>query len=170
MIRSSARDQTTRGPPVKTGVRVVRDRESVTIGGTTFTAQYTPGHTAGATSWTWKSCEGSRCLDVVYVDSLTAVSKEGYRFTGTNGQPGIVDTFRASIGRVRQLPCDVALSTHPGSTGMDDKLKARAERSLEPGAAGDPFVDAAACAALADRAEKALDDRVRQETGAKARK
>ena len=156
-------------PAVKTGVRVMRDRESVTLGGTTFTAHYTPGHTPGATSWTWKSCEGDRCLDTVYVDSLTAISKDGYRFTGGNGVPGIVDGFRASIGRVRQLPCDIVLSTHPGSTGMDEKLEVRARKHLSPGANGDPFVDNRGCAALADRAEKALDERVRQEGAAGAR-
>jgi len=56
----------------------------------------------------------------------------------------------------------VLISTHPSATGMDDKLKKRG--GMAPGAAGDPFVDADSCRALADRSMKALDQRVAQET------
>jgi metallo-beta-lactamase class B len=116
-----------------------------------------------ATTWTWSSCEGGRCLDMVYVDSLTAVSNDTYRFTGGDGRPGIVDTFRKSLRKVKALPCDVVISTHPSATGMDDKVARRATLALAPGAAGDPFVDPGACRALAAGALKALDARVAQE-------
>jgi metallo-beta-lactamase class B len=149
-------------PGFTEGVRVVKDGETVRLGATTITAHYTPGHTPGATTWTWQSCEGSRCLNMVYVDSLTAVSNDGYRFTGGNGSPGIVDSFRGTLRKVAALPCDVLISTHPSATGMDDKLKKRG--GMAPGAAGDPFVDADSCRALADRSMKALDQRVAQET------
>ena len=133
---------------------------SMEIGGTTITAHYTPGHTPGATTWTWQSCEGDRCLNMVYVDSLTAVSKDGYRFTDA---PGAVETFRESLRTVSALPCDIVISTHPMATGMDEKLAARGDQSLAPGAPGDPFVDAGACQALADLSTTMLDDRVRTE-------
>lgn len=149
-----------RFPPVTGGVRVLRDGETLQLGDTVITAQYTPGHTPGATSWTWRSCENRRCLDMVYADSLTAVSHDGYRFTEV---PGAVDTFRATLRKVSALPCDVVISTHPGATGMDEKLAARAKGGFAPGAAGDPFVDAHACAALAERSMKALDARVAKE-------
>jgi metallo-beta-lactamase class B len=151
-------------PALTAGVRVMRDAETLSLGSTHVTARYTPGHTPGATTWTWRSCEGERCLDVVYADSLTAVSKEGYRFTGGPGTPAIVDTFRQSIRVVRDLPCDVLLSTHPSATGMDEKVAARLSRGLAPGAPGDPLVDAAACAELADRSMRALDERVALES------
>jgi metallo-beta-lactamase class B len=148
-------------PAVSDGVRVVRDGETIRIGGTTITAHDTPGHTPGATTWTWQSCEGARCLNVVYVDSLTAVSKDGYRYSAI---AGLVDTFRATLGRVSTLPCDVLISTHPSATGMDDKLAARVSGRLAPGDSGDPFVDPTACAALADRSMRALDERLAIET------
>jgi len=68
-------------PPV-TGVRVVADGETLRVGDVAITAHYTPGHTPGATTWTWRSCEGQHCLDIVYADSLNAVSAPGFRFTG----------------------------------------------------------------------------------------
>lgn len=152
-------------PAITDDVRVMRDGETIAIGGVTITAQYTPGHTPGATSWTWSACEGDRCLNMVYVDSLTPVSKEGYRYTGGGGTPGIVDVFRATLDKVRALPCDVLISTHPSATGMDEKLAARLTGRHAPGTAGDPFVDPSACAALADRSLKMLDARIASERG-----
>jgi metallo-beta-lactamase class B len=150
-------------PAVTDGVRVVEDGEAVRLGSTAITAHSTPGHTPGATTWTWQSCEGTRCLNMVYVDSLTAVSKDGYRFTGSNGAPGIVGTFRDTLRKVSALPCDVLISTHPSATGMDEKLQARHQNSLAPGAAGDPFVDAGGCRSLAERSMTALEARVQAE-------
>jgi metallo-beta-lactamase class B len=148
-------------PAVTDGVRVMKDGETIALGGTTITARYTPGHTPGATTWTWRSCEGARCLNMVYVDSLTAVSNDGYRYTAT---PGLVDGFRATLRKVAALPCDVVVSTHPSATGMEDKVARRTKAGLAPGATGDPFVDPAACKTLAEVSMKALGARVRQET------
>ena len=150
-------------PAFTEGVRAMKDGETVHVGSTTITAHYTPGHTPGATTWTWQSCEGARCLNMVYVDSLTAVSNGTYRFTGGGGAPGIVASFRASLRKVAALPCDVLLSTHPSATSMDDKVARRATAGVAPGATGDPFVAAGACTALADRSMKALDERVASE-------
>jgi len=146
--------------PAVADARVMTDGETLQLGGTTITAHYTPGHTPGATTWTWQSCEGDRCLNMVYVDSLTAVSKDGYRYTD---HPGLVESYRATMAKVAALPCDVLISTHPSATGMDEKLAKRSAGNLAPGAAGDPFVDAGACKALAALSLKNLEARVRQE-------
>jgi metallo-beta-lactamase class B len=153
-------------PALTEGVRVMKDGEAVEVGDTTITTVYTPGHTPGATTWTWRSCEGDRCLNMVYVDSLTAMSKDGYRFTGGNGAPGIVDTFRATLERVGQLPCDVLISTHPSATGMDARVAAREKAGLAPGAPGDLFVNAGSCRALAAQSMKALEERIQAEAHA----
>jgi metallo-beta-lactamase class B len=149
-------------PAITSGIRAMNDGETVTLGGTTITAHHTPGHTPGATTWTWQSCEGARCLNMVYVDSLTAVSRDGYRFTD---HPDLIAGFRATFAKVSALPCDVVISTHPSATGMDDKAAARAKAGLAPGAPGDPFVDSGACTALAAVSARNLDARVATETG-----
>ncbi len=150
-------------PAFTDGVRVVADGERITLGKTTITAHYTPGHTPGATTWTWQSCEGARCLNMVYVDSLTAVANDTFRYTGGNGRPSIVDSFRASIRKVETLPCDVLISTHPSATGMDEKVAKRAKAGVAVGAAGDPFIDANSCKSLAAVSMKGLDARVARE-------
>jgi len=80
-------------------VEAIADRTTLRIGPLAITAHFTPGHTPGATTWVWRSCEGRRCVDVVYADSLTPVSDDGFKFTGDATRPASVDAFRTSWPR-----------------------------------------------------------------------
>jgi metallo-beta-lactamase class B len=104
-------------PPVKR-VREIKDRETLRVGPLAITAHFTPGHTPGGTSWSWKACEGSNCLDLVYADSLNAVSAPGFRFDDA----GRAATFERSIARLESLPCDILLAAHPYAVDMDARL------------------------------------------------
>ena len=150
-------------PPVK-NVRSVGERERVSLGGVSLTAHLTPGHTPGSTTWSWRSCEAKRCLDIVYADSLTAVSADGFRFTGGDGGPGIADSFRRSIEKVRALPCDIIVSTHPSATNLDARLKRRAG-----GETPDPLIDPRGCRGYAERALERLEARIAEEKGLQRR-
>jgi metallo-beta-lactamase class B len=141
-----------------TNVRIVKDGEVVRVGDLAVTAHLTPGHTPGSTTWTWRSCEGPRCLDMVYADSLTAISDPGFRFTGDAKRPSIVERFRRTIATVEQLPCDVVLSTHPSATGVHAKF---ARYKAHPNV--NPFIDANGCRDYAAAARKRLDARVAEE-------
>jgi metallo-beta-lactamase class B len=148
-------------PPVRE-VRRVEDGGSLRVGSVTITAHLTPGHTAGSTTWTWRSCEADRCLDVVYADSLTAVSAPPYRFSGGPGGPGPESILRRSIATVAALPCDILLTVHPGFADLHRKLDAR----RSGGTSGrNPFVDPEACRAYAADATMRLDRRLADETG-----
>src|SRR5262249_52001989 len=96
--------------PAVARVRVAADGETLRVGDLALTAHHTQGHTPGSTTWTWRSCEGTHCLDLVYADSLNAVSSPGFRFTD---HPELIEQFRRSIAKVKSLPCDVLLSVHP---------------------------------------------------------
>ena len=141
--------------PAVTTVRAVADRETLRVKELAITAHHTPGHTPGSTSWTWRSCEGARCLNVVYADSLNSVSSPEFRFSA---RPGVVERFRQSISKVRALPCDILLSVHPEFTNTFEKLKRRRDN-----ATAEPFVDNTACRVYADDASKSLDRRLRTE-------
>ena len=149
-------------PPVA-NVHGVADGDVLRVGNVTVTAHATPGHTPGGTTWTWRSCEGARCLDVVYADSVSAVSAPGFRFTGDATHSSIVDSFRRSITRIAELPCDIMIGAHPFVGDLDGKLKRSAEQPGGP----NPFIDAGACRALAAGAMKGLDDRIAEESGKK---
>ena len=132
--------------PAVAHVETVEDGRTVTLGEVTVTAHRTPGHTPGGTSWSWKSCEAGKCRDLVYADSLTAFSTApGYRYAP------MAETFRASIAKMRALPCDILVTTHPGVS--DFWKKAAAGRLVDPNA----------CRALADGAEAALERRLAEE-------
>jgi metallo-beta-lactamase class B len=139
-------------------VKRASDGDVLRVGTLAVTAHFTPGHTPGGVTWTWTSCESARCLDVVYADSLNAVSGDAYRFTGDAARPSIEAAFRHSIDVVEHLPCDVLLSVHP-----------EASRTFERQARGgtDAFVDASACRVYAAQARATLDRRVAEETRAK---
>jgi metallo-beta-lactamase class B len=142
-------------PPVK-NVKVIKDGEVLRVGNVAITAVFTPGHTPGSTTWTWQSCESAKCLNMVYADSVSAVAAPGFKFTDS---PERVNSFRRSISRLGELPCDIVVSTHPQATRLDAKLKMRAARN---GAGPDPLVDQG-CKALAATALKGLDARIAEE-------
>jgi metallo-beta-lactamase class B len=147
--------------PRLANVRVVADGETVSVGPLRLTAHLTPGHTPGGTTWTWRSCEKGKCADVVYAESLTAVSSDGFHFTGDAKHPDISASFLASVDKVRKLPCDIVISTHPAFTGTFDKLAARTPDN-------NPFLSPGGCRAYADVAEKGLLKRFDSERREKA--
>ena len=139
------------GFPAIRNVVAVGDRETLSIGGVDVTAVYTPGHTPGSTSWTWKSCALGTCYDVVYADSLTAVSADGYRFSDGPAANQLIE----SAGTISDLDCDILLTPHPFFFGMQDKLERRG--------AGNPFVNNVACMIFAESALDWLQQRLQAE-------
>lgn len=139
-------------------VRAVDDGTVMRVGDIAVTVHHTPGHTPGGTTTSWKACEGSRCLDVVYADSLTAVSADGFKFSGDPSTPSRVAQFRATIDKVAALPCDIVIAAHPGFTDIDGKLARRAT-----GASADPFIDPDGCKAYAAAARARLEARLADE-------
>jgi len=135
--------------PQATVAGTLADGELVRLGATAITAIATPGHTAGAMSWTWRACDGADCKQIVYLDSLSAVSAEGYRFTD---HPALTATFRASYDKVAALPCDIALTPHPTSSAMPQRI-------ASPGG----LVDPAGCRSYAQTMRERLDARLATE-------
>src|SRR5262249_14295085 len=94
-------------------VGTIKDGETRQEGTLTITAHLTPGHTPGGTSWTWRSCENSRCLNLVYSDSLTAVSADNFFFTHSNVYPNAIADFERSFTFLDKTPCDILITPHP---------------------------------------------------------
>lgn len=137
--------------PAISNVTAVGDGEFVSVGSVNVRANYTPGHTLGSVTWTWESCALNTCLDVVYADSLTAVSAQGFSF----GASGAATHMVESAGKIADLDCDILLSPHPFFFGMYDKLERRDE--------GNPFVNSLACTFYAESALDWLEQRLQSE-------
>lgn len=138
--------------PAVSNAEIIEDGSSVTLGDTALTAVYTPGHTPGGVSWTWISCDGADCRQVVYADSLNAVAADAYRYSG-----GAADRLRASAAALARLDCDILLSPHPFLFRMHEKLEDDA----------DAFIDGGECADYAASALKNLRQRLAREADAK---
>ena len=135
-------------PPARVD-RVLRDGEEVRLGNLMLKAIATPGHTDGALTWQWVSCDGGVCRRIVYADSLTAASSANYRFTD---HPAVVAAFRASIAKVAALDCDILLTPHPSASQMITRL-----------GFGRPLLDTNGCRAYAAQLTKQLDERLAKE-------
>jgi metallo-beta-lactamase class B len=103
--------------------RIVQDGEMVRLGNLALVAIATPGHTPGAVSWHWGSCDGGVCRRIVYADSLSPVSRDDYRFSD---HPAYVEAYRAGLSKLAATECDILLTPHPSASGMIDRMAGRA--------------------------------------------
>ena len=145
-------------PPIERlqRVDVVREGEVVKVGSLLARPHMTPGHTPGGTTWTWKSCEGDRCLDIVYADSVTPVSADGFKYTSSPLSKAFEHTFVA----LETMRCDILLTPHPAFSRVFERLASR------EGGNADAFIDPGACRSYAATARTNLARRLAQEKGA----
>jgi len=143
--------------PIK-NVHDVSNSETLQVGAIAITAHLTPGHTPGGTSWTWRSCEGNFCRDIVYADSLTPVSAGGFRFTSSREYPHALDDFEKSFVFLENTPCDVLITPHPEASDLWDHLAAWEKRGTP-----DPVATPGACRELAEHGRERLHQRIAEE-------
>jgi metallo-beta-lactamase class B len=141
-------------------VKILREGETVHIGPLALTSHSTPGHTPGGTSWTWTSCEGNRCYNMVYADSVSAISADNYKFTRNATNPHAVQDFEKSFAFLESVPCDVLITAHPEAADLWEKMEKR-----KSGITPDPLVDTGQCRELAQYAKRQLDLRIAKENG-----
>ena len=133
-----------------TADRILRDGDTVQLGGVTMTARLTPGHTPGCTTWTMKVREGSKTYDVVFYGSTTI---PGFKLVGNANYPNIVDDFERSFRLLKALPCDVFLAPHGSFFSLEEKIKRLAQDpSRVP--SQNPFIDGAGYRRNVERTEK----------------
>lgn len=130
--------------------KIIDNGAELRIGKQAITVIATPGHTPGGTSYTWKSCDGETCRQIVYADSLNAVSADDYRFSD---HPVYVATLRSSMARIESIQnCDIMISPHPLQSNVFARLAGEA-----------PLVDPQGCRSYVAAARKRLDDRLAKE-------
>jgi metallo-beta-lactamase class B len=143
--------------PTVPHVETLADGETVRIGSLALTAHFTPGHTPGGTSWTWTACEKENCKAIVYADSLTPVSAEGFRFSDGKTYPNARRDFEKSFTVLESLPCEILLTPHPELSDLWGRLERREKGNALA------MVDAAACTRLVEGARASLARRLAKE-------
>jgi metallo-beta-lactamase class B len=124
--------------------RVIKDGETVTLGGTTLTAHLTPGHTRGCTTWTMKVADGGRMYDLAIA---CGGLQEDARLVNNKNYPEIADDFAKSIQVYKKLPVDVFLASHSWFYDPAGKYK-------RMGGAANPYIDPAGFKAWVANMEK----------------
>lgn len=105
--------------------RVLANGDTVEVGDLRLTMHDTPVHSPGSASWSWQSVEGQSAggaQTFSYIDSLTTISADGYRFTD---HPGRVAEIRTGLENAAALPCGILLTPHPSASDMFERLAGR---------------------------------------------
>jgi len=109
------------------------DGEQVKLGGTILTANITPGHTKGCTTWTMKVSDNGSVYDVVFVGSATS---PGYKLVGNEKYPNIVADYEETFRKMKKLSCDVFLASHGNFFNLKKKMEQFAKNPNR-----NPFID-----------------------------
>jgi metallo-beta-lactamase class B len=138
--------------------RVVKDGDTVTLGGTTLTAHFTPGHTQGGTTWTMETMENGRRYRVAFLCSVTI--NDGVHLVGNTRVPAIADQYARTFRLLRDLKPDVFVAEH----GSVFDLEAKAEKA-RAGGQPNPFVDPDGYKRVVERSEQTYLKQLRAEQG-----
>lgn len=141
--------------PAVRNVQRFADGETLRVGPVALTAHLTPGHTPGGTTWTWRSCDDAGCLDLVYADSHSPISADGFRFSDSPAYPSAMADFERGFRTLEALPCDILITPHPSGSALWERL--------ERGPAG--LIDRDACKRYAVAGRQRLERRLAEERG-----
>ena len=139
-------------------VSTISDGDTLRVGAIAVTAHFTPGHTPGGTTWTWRSCEGTRCLDIVYADSQSPISSPSFLYSAS---PAALSNFQRSYAVLENERCDILITPHPGASEFFARIAARDSGGLPA------LVDQNACRRFAAKARETLAQRLATERNSK---
>ncbi len=107
--------------------RILKDNDTVTLGGITLTAHKTPGHSRGCTTWTMQTQAAGRTLNVVIVGGWAMNPSVLMQLVASHGKPevypNITTDFDHTFATLKTLPCDIFLGAHGGYFHLLDKLE-----------------------------------------------
>ncbi|EEQ1462447.1 HARLDQ motif MBL-fold protein, partial [Salmonella enterica] len=101
-------------PPVTTD-KIIHDRESISLGGITVTALFTPGHLPGATSWRVTLRNGKT---LIYADSLATPD---YLLINNKNYPDLVTDIQHSFKTLDAQYVDIFIANKGDRFGLLEK-------------------------------------------------
>ena len=139
--------------PVKVDRRL-KDGDKFTFGGIEFTVMHHPGHTLGATSFSFTVQDGGKPYNVLLVNMASI--NPGVKVAGMPGFPGIKEAYLSTLAKQKQLKPQIWVSSHAAQFNMHKKY--------QPGDAYDPnrFVDPDGYAAKIQMYEKLVQENLQK--------
>jgi metallo-beta-lactamase class B len=151
----AAVESTAPGRPGATVDRILHDRDTVDLGGSTLTARLTPGHTPGCTTWMMQVVESGRTLNAVIVGSPNV--NAGYVLVNNRSYPQIASDYVKTFALLKTTPADLFLGAHGAYFNLKDKLP-------RMGGAVNPFIDPAGYRAYVAEREQAFEKELAKQT------
>lgn len=116
--------------------RVLKDGDTVTQGGTTLRAVWSPGHTPGCTTWTTSVQDNGRTYSVAFYGG--GAPNGGVKLIGNPKFPDLVEQTLGTFKKLKTLKPDIYLVGHPQAlfAGKMEQIKAGATPHplMSPGA------------------------------------
>ncbi len=120
--------------PVKVD-RHLKHGSKIKLGKTTLKLHHHPGHTKGASSFTFDTFDNGKNYRVLIVNMGSVNTSRGVKLTGMPLFPNIAEAYAKTFARQKELKFDIWVSSHAGHFNLHEKYK--------PGDKYDPqrFVD-----------------------------
>jgi len=106
--------------PVKAD-RLLRDHDTVKLGGMQLIVLHTPGHTKGACSFLFDVKDEHRTYRVLIANMPTI--NEGVKVSGMPSYPNIATDYAYTFDSLKKLQFDIWFASHAGQFGLHKKRK-----------------------------------------------
>jgi metallo-beta-lactamase class B len=127
--------------------RVLKDGDTVTLGGVTLTAHLTPGHTQGCTTWTMDARQDGRKYRVAFTGSVTI--NDGVHLVNNARVPSIAEQYAQAFRVLHGIKAEVFVAQHGGVFALEEKARRAA---ADPRV--NPFIDPEGYQRFVDRSEQ----------------
>ena len=127
----------------------------IRLGDTELTANITPGHTKGCTTWTTTVEEKGRKLNVIFVCSVSA---PGYTLVDNKKYPEIESDYLRSFEWFKNAKVDIFLASHAGFFDLAGKMD-----QLKKDSGPNPFIDPQGYEEFIDSNEKAFLEKLKSQ-------
>ena len=115
--------------------RILKDGDTVQLGGMTLTAHLNAGHTHGTTTWAFPVTDGGRTYNVVIIGGGL---QDDARLVYNANNPEIGNIWGETIKKWQSYPCDVFLGAHSWFFNLTGKYK-----KLQANPRVNPYIDPA---------------------------
>jgi len=143
-------------PPVRVD-RVVKQGDTLSLGGITLTAHITPGHSPGCTSWSTDVRGDDGMLHHAFFHCSTTT---GGQMLVPESYPGMIADYRATFAYMRTVNADVFLANHANFFNLADK------RGRQIAGDANAFVDAGGLQAFNAQSEREFKAQLAKEQAA----
>ena len=138
---------------------ILKDSDTISLGGVVLTAHHHPGHTKGATSFTLNVLENGKTYRVV-IANMGSINP-GVTVSGMAKYPGIAEDYARTFKAQKDMQIDVWFASHAAQFKLHEKY--------HPGDPFNPdrFVDPSGFKAAVEQFEKTYRDQLARERAGK---